>query len=282
MRVLVTGHKGYIGSHLFQELQDLGHEVMGIDLKEEEDILTDIGLKHYEFDPEVIFHLAAIPRVAYSVKYPKAVMYNNVHTTSIILEFAKNVDAMVVYSSSSSVIGNGNGPTNPYALSKFAAELETVLYWELYGVRTVSLRYFNVYSKDQKADGPYATCVANWRSFIKRGETPFITGDGEQRRDMAHVKDVVSANIFCLDNIKNDKLHGQVFDVGTGKNISLNEMKDLVLEAAPDLDFEYVDPRPGDVLLTRANIQPLKALGWSPKINITTGIKECFLEFANE
>jgi len=281
MRVLVTGHKGYIGSHLFQRLQDLGHEVMGIDLKEEEDILTDIGLKHYEFEPEVIFHLAAIPRVVYSIKYPKEVMHNNVHTTSIILEFAKNVGAMVVYSSSSSVVGNGEGPTNPYALSKYAAELETVLYWQLYGVKTVSLRYFNVYSKDQKADGPYATCVANWRNFIKQGKVPYITGDGEQRRDMAHVEDVVSANVFCLDNLENDKLYGQVFDVGTGNNISLNEMKNLVLESVEDLEFEYVAPRPGDVLLTKADIQPFKDLGWSPKIDITTGIKECFLEFAN-
>ena len=238
--------------------------------------------RHYEFKPEVVFHLAAIPRVAYSVEYPKEVMHNNIHTTSVILEFAKNIGAMVVYSSSSSVVGNGDGPTNPYALSKLAAELETVLYWKLYGTRTVSLRYFNVYSKDQKAEGPYATCVANWRKFIKDGKIPFITGDGEQRRDMAHVDDVVSANMFCLENLKNAGLYGKVFDVGTGNNISINEMKEAVARIIPGLKFEYVAPRPADVLLTKANIQPLKDLGWIPEVDIIEGIKECFSEFSNE
>ncbi len=282
MNLLVTGHKGYIGGNLFARLKELGHNVMGIDLKEGEDILDGFQQKHYDFKPEVIFHLAAIPRVVYSIEHPVEVMHNNVHSTSIVLEFAKEVGAMVVYSSSSSVVGNGEGPESPYALSKYVGELETLLYNRLYGVDTVALRYFNVYSVDQVADGPYATCVANWRRFIKEGRTPYITGDGEQRRDMAHVSDVVSANIFCMQNRSNKNLLGKALDVGTGNNISINEMKEAVHESLPDLEFEYVPDRPGDVRLTKANIWPLLDLGWKPKVTISEGIKKCFSEFVNE
>ena len=282
MNLLVTGHKGYIGGNLLKRLQELGHNVMGIDLKEGEDILDGFQQKHRDFKPEVIFHLAAIPRVVYSIENPIEVMHNNVHSTSIVLEFAKQVGAMVVYSSSSSVVGNGDGPESPYALSKYVGEMETILYNKLYNIDTVALRYFNVYSVDQVADGPYATCVANWRRFIKEGMTPYITGDGEQRRDMAHVSDVVSANIFCMQNRSNAALLGKAFDVGTGNNISINEMKDAVRESLPNLKFDYVADRPGDVRLTKANIQPLLDLGWKPEVDISEGIKTCFSEFINE
>jgi len=280
VNLLVTGHKGYIGNHLFWKLNSLGHSVMGIDLKIGEDILDGFQEKHFRFNPDVIFHLAAIPRVVYSIENPVEVMHNNVHSTSLVLEFAKKVGAKVVYSSSSSVVGNGEGPESPYALSKYVGELETLLYSKLYGVDTVALRYFNVYSVDQIADGPYATCVANWRRYIKEGTTPYITGDGNQRRDMAHVSDVVSANIFCMENIK--KVSGNVYDVGTGNNISLNEMKELVLKSLPDLKFDYIEDRPGDVRLTKANVRPLMDLGWAPEVDITRGMAECFTGILNE
>ncbi len=281
MDLLVTGHKGYIGGNLFRELQKAGHNVRGIDLKEGNDIIDGIEFGDH-FLPEVIFHLAAIPRVVYSIENPTEVMRNNIQSTSVVLKYAKEVGAMVVYSSSSSVEGNGNGPESPYALSKLVGEMEALLYNRLYGVDTVSLRYFNVYSVDQLAEGPYATCVANWRRFITDGKVPYITGDGEQRRDMAHVSDVVSANIFCMKNRNNKDLIGKAFDVGTGNNISLNEMKELVSQSLPELEFEYVSARPGDVMLTKANIQPLLNLGWKPQVDIREGIKTCFLEFINE
>ena len=281
MDLLVTGHRGYIGGNLFKKLQESGHNVRGIDLKEGKDIIEGITFED-DFTPEVIFHLAAIPRVVYSVENPVEVMRNNIQSTSVVLEYAKEVGAMVVYSSSSSVEGNGSGPESPYALSKLVGELETLLYNRLYGIDTVALRYFNVYSVDQVADGPYATCVANWRRFIKDGETPYITGTGDQRRDMAHVSDVVSANIFCMENRDNQNLVGKTFDVGTGNNISINEMKKIVNESLPDLQFRYVEPRPGDVMLTKADIQPFLDLGWKPEVNIEKGIESFFVEFANE
>ena len=285
-RCLVTGHRGYIGTRLYKKLQELGHEVQGIDLFEGHNILQDLkeynepmlGQFHphyFDFKPEYIFHMACIPRVAYSVEFPTRTMENNVLCTTHVLNFARKVGAKrVVYSGSSSVRGNGSGPTNPYGLQKLISEMECKLYSDLYGLDTVSLRYFNVYSEDQEAQGPYATAIANWMEHIRKDKNPFITGDGEQRRDMAYLDDVVSANLFAMEYKEN--FNGEYFDIGTGSNISLNEIKEIVLKYFPDVTFDYIEERKGDVLYTQANILPLKELGWSPKINITEGISECF------
>ena len=285
-KCLVTGHLGFIGSRLFSKLKSLGHEVIGIDFKNNPSQDINLCLKedddgsfhphYYNFKPEVIFHLACIPRVAYSVERPVLTMKNNVLATTNVLNFARKVGCKrVIYSGSSSVVGNGSGPTSPYGMQKLFSEMECKLYSELYGLDTVTLRYFNVYSEDQKADGPYATAIANWMKYIREGKTPFITGDGNQRRDMAYVWDVVSANIFAMEYDK--KFYGKNYDVGTGKNISLNEIKDIV-QKYHNIEFEYVEERKGDVMLTKANIKPLNDLGWFPKTNLEYGIDKCFKE----
>jgi nucleoside-diphosphate-sugar epimerase len=284
-RCLVTGHRGYIGSHLHKALKELGHEVIGIDLVDGRDINGVEGLAegtdgsfqpHWaNFKPEYIFHLACIPRVVYSMEEPVLTMANNVLATSNVLNFARKVGTKrVIYSDSSSVVGNGDGPTSPYALQKLVSEMECKLYADLYGLDTVSLRYFNVYSPDQQAGSAYATAVANFMQHIREGKNPFITGDGEQRRDMANVKDVVSANIFAMEH--KEKLGGQHFDVGVGSNISLNEIKDVVLKYFPNVHFDYTPPRAGEVLCTKANMSQLKEIGWESRININEGINECF------
>lgn len=282
-RCLVTGHKGYIGSTVYKTLLEQGHEVMGIDLQEGHDILRELkpatdGTFHphwANFKPEYIFHLAAIPRVAYSVEQPVHVIENNVLSSLYILEFARACGTRrVIYSSSSSVVGNGSGAENPYGASKYMPEAMCGVWSRLYGVDTVCLRYFNVYSPDQKADGPYATAIANWMQHIRDGKNPFITGDGTQTRDMAHKLDVVAANIFCM-NYKGS-FGGSWYDIGTGNNISLNDIRNIVTNHFPEVIFKYVAPREGDVMHTRANISPLRELGWSPKNSALEGITECF------
>ena len=230
-KCLVTGHKGYIGSRLFANLKSLGHDVKGIDLVEGHDIKKDLKEKfhpdYYSFKPEYIFHLACFPRVAYSVENPVLTMENNVLSTSYVLNFARNVGAKrVIYSSSSSVLGNGEGPTSPYALQKLVSEMECKLYSDLYDLDTVSLRYFNVYSEDQEVNGPHATAIAAWMNSIKKGINPYITGTGEQARDMLHVSDAVRANVFAMN--RKEKFNGESYDIGTGENISLNELKEIV------------------------------------------------------
>jgi len=284
-RCLVTGHRGYIGTHLCKKLKELGHEVMGIDLVEGHDINVDLKDKfhpeYFNFKPEYVFHLACIPRVAYSVENPVETMENNVLCTTNVLNFAKKVGAKrVIYSGSSSVVGDGFGPNSPYALQKLVSEMECRLYSKLYNLDTVTLRYFNVYSPDQKASGPYATAVSNFMQFIRDGKNPFITGDGEQRRDMANVKDVVSANIFAMQ-YKED-FEGEFFDIGTGSNVSLNEIKKIVLEYFPNVSFEYVDSRVGDVLYTKAEMSKIEKFGWKPENNIFEGVSECFRKLKEE
>ena len=282
-KCLVTGYKGYIGSKLYKKLKEQGHEVMGIDLVDGDNILEKLkphadGSFHRHwtsFKPEYIFHLAAIPRVAYSIENPIEVIENNVLSSLYVLEFARAVGAKrVIYSSSSSVAGNGLGPENPYGASKYMPESMCGVWSRLYGIDAVCLRYFNVYSPCQKASGPYATAIANFMQFIREGKTPFITGDGEQRRDMSHLEDVVSANIFSMEY--DGKFEGKWFDVGTGDNISLNETKEIVQEIFDNVEVEYVPDRDGDVFLTKANTEPLLNLGWKATNNVKSGIRECF------
>lgn len=288
-RCLVTGHRGYIGSEVYKQLTEQGHDVMGIDLADGHDILRELKPDLNEefhphwlaFKPEYIFHLAAIPRVAYSVEQPVHVIENNLLSTLYVLQFARACNTKrVIYSSSSSVVGNGDGPLSPYAASKYMPESMCGVWSKLYGIDTVCLRYFNVYSPDQKAEGPYATAIANWMQHIRDGKNPYITGDGEQSRDMAHKLDVVSANIFCM--LSEDDFGGKWFDVGTGDNISLNNIKGIANKYFPDVRFDYVAPREGDVRSSRADIAPLTSLGWSPKHNIVDGIADCFARLRDE
>ena len=289
-RCLVTGHKGYIGTHLYKTLERLGHDVLGIDLKDDHDILQDLNggtsgeafhPLYFNFKPEYIFHLACIPRVAYSIEEPVKTMTNNVLATTNVLNFAHKVGAKrVIYSGSSSVVGDGTSPNSPYGLQKLISEMECKLYSKLYGLDTVTLRYFNVYSPDQEANGPYSTAIAAFMAAIKSGKTPFITGDGTQRRDMLHVRDAVMANLFAME--REDDFAGTNFDVGTGNNISLNEVKEIVNNYHPDIKFNYVDPREGDVLLTKADTKPINKLGWKSHYDIYTGLRECFSQARRE
>jgi UDP-glucose 4-epimerase len=292
-KCLVTGHKGYIGSRLYRALlKRTDCEVLGID---SDDLLGNNILQLFsgspshqkmrekleEWSPDYIFHLAAIPRVGESIDNPVQTMLNNVMAGAIMLNFAKECKVKrFIYSSSSSIEGNGSGPMSPYALQKYTTELEAGIYSDLFGLDTVSLRYFNVYSEDQPAEGAYATAVANWMKHIRDEEEPFITGDGEQRRDMLHVDDAIAANIFAMDYEQNFK--GAVFDVGTGENISLNEMKEIVLSHLPDINFDYVKDRKGDVKETKADPSGLKKLGWKTKIDIKKGVDRCFKNLKKE
>lgn len=278
-RCIVTGYKGFIGAKVFSSIMERGHEVKGIDLKdgEENDISTRLlqSEEYLSFKPDYIFHLACFPRVGFSIDNPVLTMKNNVLGGSLVLDYARRVGTVkrVIYSSSSSVVGQGEGPTNPYALQKLTTELECKIYSEIYGIDTVALRYFNVYSEDQKADGPYATAICNWMHYIRQGKTPFITGDGEQRRDMVHLNDVVRANIFAMESTTDFK--GQHLDIGTGNNISLNEAKEIV-KKYHNVDFDYRESRSGEVLFTKADTKIAEKYGFRTCISIEEGLNNCF------
>tara|TARA_R110002020_G_scaffold90434_2_gene220177 strand:- start:3688 stop:4521 length:834 start_codon:yes stop_codon:yes gene_type:complete len=277
MKILVTGHKGYIGSHLYRALDDGTNVAHGIDLKEGQDIIHNLPDSSYD----VVFHMAALPRVGFSVENPSYTFRHNVYATSVLLEWAKNHNVKrVIFSSSSAVYGdNGDGPASPYGLHKLLAEKECKLYSKIYGLDTVCLRYFNVYSEDQEYGGAYSTVISAWLEMVRSGQSLRLDGDGTQSRDFIHVNDIVSANIFCMEHEAN--LKGKSYDVGTGQVFSLNEIRRLILSQR-DVKFINGDKRQGDVKHTAMTDDRLAHLGWEPKCNFRDDIISYFKEKNNE
>lgn len=271
MKILITGYKGYIGSHIYKTLQDKGHEVHGIDIKDGDDILHCLPNEAFDY----VFHLAALPRVEYSVYHPSYTLKQNVLVTSTLLEWAKGHGVKrVIFSSSSAVMGDGDGvPKSPYGLHKLMSEMECRLFSELYDIDTVCLRYFNAYSEDQPFGGAYATAICAWMEMIREDKSLRIDGDGEQTRDLVHVDDIVSANIFCMEYPEDFK--GKWFNVGSGNSVSMNYIRE-VINKYHKVEWNWAPARPGDVKHTLADISGLKELGWRPKVTIEDGLNRCF------
>jgi len=276
MKALVTGHEGYIGKHLYKELVKSKHNVKGIDLKEGEDILHCLPEENFDY----VFHFAALPRVEYSVENPSYTFKQNAYATSVLLEWAKNHGVKrVIFSSSSAVTGDGNGPKSPYGLHKLISELECKLYSDLYGLDTVCLRYFNVFSEDQEHGGAYSTVICAWMEMLRQKKPLRFDGDGKQTRDYIHVKDIIDINIFCMNH--KDRFNGAHFDVGTGISLSLNNIKEKV-EKHHAPTWDCASQRKGDVKHTLAEINNLKNIGWCSKINSLEEIENCFKGVKND
>jgi len=268
MKILVTGHKGYIGSHLFSSLLSLGYHVKGIDLKDGDDLLYCLPNENFDY----VFHLAAYPKVQYTVENPSFSLRQNVLTTSVLLEWSKTHAVRRLIFSSSAAVNNGD-PKSPYGLHKFMSEMECKLYSELYNLDTVCLRYYNVYSKNQLYGGSYSSVISSWMEMLKEGKTLRIDGDGSQTRDFIHVEDIVSVNLFCM-NYENS-FKGKSLEVGSGCSITLNEIKDCI-EEYHDVEWKPSPNRKGGIKHSKANIAELRKLGWQPKVDIKAGLKSCF------
>lgn len=270
MKILLTGHKGYLGSKLYNKLKSLNYEVIGIDIKDGETIEHCLPDENIDY----VFHMAALPRVEYSVKNPSYTLKSNVYNTSILLEWSKRRSIKrFIFSSSSSIYGEGNGPKSPYGLHKLMSEMECKMYSELYNLDTVSLRYFNVFSEDQPYNGSYSTAICSWMEMIKQNKPLRLDGDGTQTRDFIHADDIISANIFCMDY--KDRFNGKYFDVGNGFSISLNEIKKII-NLHNNVEWVKGPSRIGDVQHTLANIEDIKKHGWNPTIDVYEKINKCF------
>jgi UDP-glucose 4-epimerase len=276
---LVTGHKGYIGAKLYAKLEQLGHNVYGIDIVSNEmseklDIRWHLfdhekNFNHLKFQPEYIFHLAAKPSVQWSVENPSDSLNHNVLGSSRVLEYAKLVGAKrVIFASSAAAYI----PTSPYGAHKRMTELECKIYASLYDVDTVSLRYYNVYSEDQEYGGAYSTVIAAWLEKIRNHAPLRLDGDGTQTRDFIHVDDIVSANIHCMNYKKN--FNGESYDVGTGHAHSLMELKGY-FDNIFDVIWDIQPERAGDIKNSRADTSKLNGIGWRAQIDLKTGLRRC-------
>ena len=228
---------------------------------------------------DTVFHCAAEARIQPAIINPlKAVMTNSYGTCSVLQAAREAGVRRVVYSSTSSAYGLVNqipnaetqpdDCLNPYSVSKVSGEKLCKMYSDLFGLETVVFRYFNVYGENQPTKGQYAPVIGLFLKQRKNKEPLTIVPDGEQRRDFTHVSDVVSANILA-STVKLET-YGQVFNVGTGTNFSVNEIAKLISD-----DTVLIDPRPGESRETLADItKTKKTLGWNPRVQLEDWIAQ--------
>lgn len=284
MRCLVTGGAGFIGSHVTDALIEAGHEVIVLDnlsTGKLENInqkarfvngdICDPDVYRVLNDVDVVYHLAALARIQPSIENPVESHEVNLTGTLLILQHCRKNQAKLVFSSSSSIYAGLELPTdenseivpkNPYAMQKFFCEEYIKLFGELYGLDYAILRYFNVYGERQILEGAYAALIGIFLDEKKNGQKLTITNDGQQRRDFTYVKDVARANLMAME-------WQGIFNIGTGKNYSVNEIAALV-----GGETEFIGDRVGEARETLADNGRAVLNGWRPTKDIKDWISE--------
>jgi UDP-glucose 4-epimerase len=292
-KAVVTGGAGFIGSHLVDELVKHGYDVHVIDdlssgLKvnvNPKATLHVADIRNFDVVARIInganyiFHEAALPRVQYSIEHPEETHSVNVNGTLNVLIAASQESRLkkFIYAASSSAYGNQDkmplredlhaNPISPYGLQKYIGELQCRVWAEVYGLPTVSLRYFNVYGPRASHDGAYALVIAKFLKQRQENTLMTITGDGEQTRDFTHVRDVVAANLLAAES---DRVgYGEVMNIGAGKNTSINEIAKLIGGTA-----EHIEPRLEPKHTLADNSKARKLIGWEPQVSLEEGIAE--------
>ncbi len=301
MKYIVTGGAGFIGSHIVEELARQKHEIVIVDnlfsgkleniqpfLKKGkvtfvQGSVTDLAVLKKIFEgADGVFHEGAIASVPRSIANPLATNEANVTGTLNVLVAARDCGVRkVLFASSSSVYGNTPvlpkredmtpNPLSPYAVSKLIGEHYLKVFSEVYGLKTLSLRYFNVFGPRQDPKSEYAAVIPKFITKILNHESPIIYGDGGQTRDFTYIKDVVQANIRAMESDAEG-----VFNVAYCKRIDLNELASLIMEIIGiTVPLLYEPPRNGDVRDSLADIRRAQEIfGYTPEYTVKTGLEE--------
>jgi len=301
--VLITGGAGFIGSNLTEVLLQKGHFVRVLDdfsTGKRENLIFDKAYPSLEIiegdirdldtcqkaikGTEYVFHQAALPSVQRSIEDPETSNAVNVGGTLNILLAAKEIGVKrVIYASSSSIYGDTptlpkheempSNPLSPYALQKYIGEQYCKLFYQLYGLDTISLRYFNIFGPKQDPNSVYSAVIPKFIDALLHGRPPIIFGDGEQSRDFTYIENVVQANLLAMSA---EHLHGEAINIACGKRISLNQLVNILKEILGSRQSPiHQEPRQGDVRHSLADIHKGKEiLNYEPKIGIEVGLKK--------
>ncbi len=295
-RSLVTGGAGFIGSHLVDLLIERGHEVIVVDnesatlnktfywnvqaINHKVDIVDYHAIRPLFDGVDFVFHLAAESRLQPAILNPVEAVQKNVLGTTVVLQCAREAAvSRVIYSSTSSGYGLNEPPNhemqpddclNPYSLSKIFGEKLCKLFSDLYGLNTISLRYFNVYGERSPIGGQYAPVVGIFLEQYRQGRKLTVVGDGTQRRDFIHVKDVAVANYLAATAPLDDRWFGEFFNVASGDNVAIIELAQLI---SPEVEF--LERRVGEAETTLGSTEKIKeALGWQPMFDVRRWVSE--------
>ena len=281
MNILVTGGAGFVGTNLIKRLVKDGHNVVSIDNystgKEENhqegcqyvkaDIRDIINYDTFMENPDVVYHLAALPRIQPSFEYPALTLEVGIMATMSILEWAREKKCKVIYAGSSSV--HSGKYKNPYTFSKVMGDELCMMYKKIYDVDVSVCRFYNVYGPHQLTEGDYCTVVGIFEKQYEEGVELTITGDGFQRRDFTHVDDIVEGIILTADC----ETSYDFIELGRGKNHSINELAKMF-----GCGFTYIPESPGEARETLCDISEAKEkIGYEPKVNLAdyiSGIKK--------
>ncbi len=302
MLYLVTGGAGFIGSHITERLLADGHRVRILDnfsTGKHENIPPSTDVEVIEGDVgnydtvrdameqvDIVFHEAAIASVPETVGNPLASERVNYRGTLNILEAARHTNVKrVMFACSAAVYGDlpelpkqetmPVKPLSPYAVDKLSSEQACMMYTHLYGLETVSLRYFNVFGPRQDPSSPYSGVISIFNDMVSQGKQPTIYGDGEQTRDFIYISDVVEANILASTS---PNAAGKAFNVATGGTLSINQLLQTICDIK-DATFEpdYKPGRQGDIKHSRADISAARGdLNWQPVVSFEDGLRRLF------
>lgn len=296
---LVTGGAGFIGSHMVDALVEAGHTVRVVDnfltgkrenlahIKDRIDLreisITDLdALSDAMQGVDYVFHLAALASVPRSVNDPQANNENNITGTLNVLMAARDAGIKrVVYAGSSSVYGGVDGdfavesmaphPMSPYAAAKLAGEYYCQSFTHVYGLETVTVRYFNVFGPRQDPTSTYAAVIPKFITLMLAGESPVVEGDGLQSRDFTYIANVVHGNLLACHT---PGVAGEVFNIAVGGRTNLLDMIDLLnSELGAAIEPVFTDPRPGDIRHSRADIDKARQmLNYEPVVTFGQGL----------